>query len=304
MTGMNPKIQKIKDYCQFLEPLLASGITQAGNRYIDSGDSMLFMGLLNTVLFPSDNKWALKSILECQDQSGMFYRSPKKRYSGEWGFSRDMTLGLLCAMIDSEFPTETAQRWIDYIDCSRPCLVKKPKWAGGGCALRSPIYKVCVQDDDRANITPTMWALMGRVWQFRGWKKHDQMRDWDKYDGDISVFEAENVELGYQLHLKAVQAYIKYLIGQSREYSIKVGEICHKRQPDNLFYEFLAKRHFTVEMIDRYLAMAEIVDGSALGNDWIWEKGQINPVQSSGWDMLFMGKLIIWHTLETFGSFS
>jgi hypothetical protein len=263
------------------------------------GDSLLFTGLMNTVLFPADNKWALKAVLECQDPSGMFYRSPRKRYTDEKGCSRDMALGILAAMVDSEFPQSTAQRWLDYAEDNRPCLMKKPKWAGGGCAMRSPLYKLCYQDDDRANITPAVWAIMGRIWQFRGWKRHDEMKRWDKADGDISVQEAESCDIGYQLHLKAVQAYLKYLIGQSREYSIKVGEICWSRQPDNLFYEFLARRYFTVEMIDRYLSMAEIVDGSHLSNEWMWEKSTIKPQESSGWCMLFMGKLILWHALES-----
>ncbi len=303
MGYMNPKLQKIKDYCTFLEPLLSAGLSPNGNRYVkmrdSDGDSILFTGLMNTVLFPADKKWALLSLIECQGNDGMFYRSPRKRYANERGFSRDMSLGVLCGMIDSEFPRETGERWLNYIDHSRECLVKKPKWAGGGCALRSPVYKFCTEDDDRANITPTIWAMMGRVWQFRGFPRNSQMKTFDKADGDISVKEAEEAPLGYQLHLKAVQAYIKYLIGQSREYSIKVGEICHSRQPDNLFYEFLARRYFSVEMIDRYLAMAEIVDGSSLSNEWMWEKSTINPHESSGWCMLFMGKLILWHNLAS-----
>ena len=299
----NPKIQRIKDYCAFLEPILSVGISPIGNRYVkmrdSDGDSCLFTGLMSTVLFPSDDKWALKAILECQAADGLFYRSPRKRWAYEKGFSRDMSLGVLCAMVDVDFDAGTAQRWLDYIDHSRPCLVKKPKWAGGGCAIRSPVYKYCTEDDDRANITPAAWAMMGRVWQFRGWRKHSEMNSWDKADGDVAVQESQDCELGYQLHLKAVQAYIKYLIGQSREYSVKIGEICWSRQPDNLFYEFLARRYFTLDMIDRYLAMADIVDGTHLSNEWMWEKSVINPHESSGWCMLFLGKLILWHSLES-----
>jgi hypothetical protein len=303
----NPKLNKVKDYCAFIEPLLSTGISPLGNKYVklgdSDGDSMLWLGLLNSVLFPADNKWALKSILECQDIDGQFFRSPRKRHAHDYGFSRDMSLGLMLGIIDSEFPQELAQKWIDFIDRSRACVVKKPKWAGGGCALRSPVYKFCPSDDDRANITPTTWAIMNRVFSFRGLKRNDQMKLFDKADGDISLIEAEEAPLGYQLHLKAVQSYIKYLIGQSREYSIKVGEICHKRQPENLFYEFLAKRYFSVEMIDRYLALAEIVDGTHLSNEWMWEKSTINPQESSGWCMLFMGKLILWHSLASAESY-
>lgn len=301
LDGMNPKIKKIKDYCDFLEPLLSAGISPHGHRYVNmrdsDGDSALFTGLMSTVRLPNEKKWALNSVIECQGSDGQFYRSPRKMSADEKGFSRDMSCGVMLAMIDVDFPVTTANRWIEYIDHSRPCIVKKPSWAGGGCALRSPIYKFCKEDDDRANITPATWAMLGRLWSYRGWKKPDEMKKWDKFDGDMSVKEAETVDLGYQLHLKAVHAYIKYLIGQSREYSIKVGEICHSRQKDNLFYEFLAKRHFSASMIDRYLAMAQIVDRSHLSNEWMWEKRDINPHESSGWCMLFMGKLIMMHHL-------
>lgn len=300
---MNPKIQKVKDYCTFIEPLLSKGVSPNGNRYVkmadSDGDSILFTGLMNTVLFPADDKWALKAILECQDHSGMFFRSPRRRYENLKGFSRDMTMGVLLACTDSEFPADVAQRWIHYIDHSRPCILPKPKWAGGGCAMRSPVYKVCQDDDDRANLTPAMWALMHRVWRYRGWQRHDEMKRWDKADGDMSVIEAENCELGYQLHLKAVGAYLKYIMGQSREYSQKIGEICYNRQKDNLFYEFLYRRYFTVEMIDRFLEMAAIVDGSHLRNEWMWEKSVINPNESSGWCMLFIAKLILWEHVES-----
>jgi hypothetical protein len=289
----NPKIEKIKEYCASLEAFLSVGVSPLGNRFVkmrdSDGDSCLFTGLMSTIGYPT----AVNSVMECQADNGLFYRSPRRRYADEKGFSRDMSLGVLCAMIDPRFDPVIAQRWLNYIDHSRPCLVKKPKWAGGGCALRSPIYKLCVEDDDRANITPATWAMMGRVWDYKGWAKNGEMRSWDKSDGDLSIKEAEQCDLGYQLHLKAVQAYIKYLIGQSREYSIRVGEICWSRQPENLFYEFLARRYFTVDMIDRYLAMAEIVDGSHLSNEWIWEKSQINPQESSGWCMIFMGRLIL-----------
>ena len=298
----NPKLQKIKDYCDFLEPLCSAGVSDSGHRFIkmreSDGDSILWLGLMSTVLFPIDNKWSLRALQDCQGIDGQFYRSPERRRLGAKGFSRDMALGVLCGMIDCEFPQESAQRWIHFIDDSRPCIMKKPKWAGGGCAMRSPVYKYA-DDDDRANITPTMWAIMNRVFTYRGFRRHDQMKTWDKADGDVSIKEAEESEVGYKLHLKAVQAYIKYLMGQSREYSVRVGEICFNRQPDNLFYEFLAKRYFSVDMIDRYLAMCEQVDGSSLSNEWIWQSSTINPQECSGWDLIFMGKLILWHNLDS-----
>jgi len=242
------------------------------------GDACLFNGLLATVKIPM----GINAVLASQSQpgekrAGMFYRSPLRRATDNAGhpafFSRDMSLGVLCAyssttsdIVRNEFAVSAA-RWIDWIDHNRTCAVKKP-WPLKGCLIRGP-YRFA--PDDRSDITPAIWAMMGRVWSHNRWNLHGEMKKWAGSDGDMSVFEAQTCELGYQLHLKAVQAYIKMLINQSREYSQKVGWVAHERLPENLFYEFLATRKITDGMIDRFLEMKPPAD-QKWGHSWLWEK--------------------------------
>jgi hypothetical protein len=270
------------------------------------GDACLFNGLLATVKIPM----GINAVLSSQAQpgekrAGMFYRSPRRRATDNAGhpafFSRDMSLGVLAAYVSArsivyqvEFH-KSADAWLHWINNNRTCSVKKP-WPFKGCMIRGPHR---FAPDDRSDITPTIWAMMGRVWKHRGWPLHSMMKKFEGSDGDISVIEAQNCELGYGLHLKVVQAYLKMLMGQSKEYSIKVGRIAHERLPENLFYEFVAKRTITEYMIDRYLEMKPDPH-KAGGHSWIWEKSEVTPeriAKSCGWDFVFMGKIILRHAV-------
>ena len=234
----------------------------------------------------------------CQGDNGMFYRSPLRRLNSNAGydhfFSRDQAHGVLLAYVcsrdyyDQAYASDSAKRWLNYIDNNRPCLLRKP--FSKGCLIRGA-YKYA--PDDRSDITPTMWAMMKRVWDYNRFPLHSQMKKWEGSDGDISIIEAKN-NTGYQLHLKAVQAYIKLLINQSREYSQRVGEIAHSKVPDNLFYEFLATRKVTDTMLEKYLDMRP--KHTRFGSSWLWEKEDITQERidmSCGWDYVFLGLLLL-----------
>ena len=302
------KLKEVRSYVDSLmvkSPTMEQGKRQFAILGQSDGDACLFNGLLATVGSPMGMYAVLDSQGIAGPRAGMFYRSPRRRATDNKGFgayfSRDMALGVLCAYatptISNPLLAELSRSkdaWLKWIDGNRECLKKKPKWLGGGCLIRGP-YRYA--PDDRSLITPAMWAMMGRVWDHRGWKRHKEMKLWDKSDGDASIIAAENNDLGYQCHLIAVQAYIKFLINQSRSYSVRVGEILHDRLPENLFYEFLAKRKITDNMIERYLGMAPDTDKVG-GHSWLWEKSDITQERiskSCGWDFVFMGKIILRH---------
>lgn len=272
------------------------------------GDSCLFNGLLASTGLPIGIDGVTKSQAgPGEPMAGMFYRSPIRRSYGadlkghKAFFSRDMSLGVLSLFARNRMNHHhevLAKRWLDWIDHNRKCLVKKPKVkvfgkvvSKGGCLVRGP-YRFA--PDERSIITPAIWAMMGRVWKYRGWDLHSQMKTFAGSDGDISVLEAEKCDLGYQLHLKVVQAYIKLIIGQSKEFSQKVGQIAYDRIPENLFYEFVAKRMVTDGMLDKYLGMCPPTHHN-FGHSWTWEKSEVNEERlhhSCGWDFVFMGKIL------------
>lgn len=289
---MFDKIQKIGEIVAELSTKTVYGISLNNKKFVklgdSDGDSILFTGLLSTV-DPTIDNWALEGVLDSQGSNGMFYRSPARKETNNAGFehyfSRDMSLGVLAAMTNIDFPQDAGERWLNYIHKS------KKFWL--------PYYSFA--PDSRSAITPNLWALMGRVWRYRGESETGQMVRFAGADGDIEVFSAQTCELGYQLHLKVVAAYIKWRISQSREYSQKVGLIAHERIKDNIFYELIAKRHVTEDMLDRYIELYKNLP-QTFGHSWIWEKSNISAHLPTccGWDMIFMGRLLALNFLEGF----
>lgn len=300
MANMQNQLQRLSNYIDAIEPLLPRMVTDGYPFAIigdSDGDACLFNGLLATVCPKDQVNLGAIAVLGSQGADGMFYRSPRRRESGNAGydslFSRDQAMGVLCTATLPCFTDHAWFMWCNYIDGSRPCLKKKPKWMGGGCWLRSPVYYYAM-GDDRSTISPIMWALMGRVCDYRLWAKRGEMQKWEGYDGDACVLQANLCDLGYELHLEAVGAYLKFLMGHSREYSVRIGEIAYSRVPDNLFYRFLATRTIDEAFIENYFNMAPPID-SQWGNAWVWEKSSARKELSTscGWDFVFLGKLIL-----------
>lgn len=268
----------------------------------DGGDDCLWLGLLTSVDFAP----AATALRQCQASAdekrpGMFYRNPIRRYTDNEGyghfFSRDMGMGVLCALGSKYWDHVTAYQiardWQLYIEKNRACLVKKPKWMGGGCAVRGP-YQLA--PDDRSVVTPAFWALIGRVWRENGWPVSSEMERNNGMDGDWSIAEAENCPLGYQLHLHAIESYLKLMMGQSREYQEKMARICYDRSPLDRFYKLLVQKKALPEDIDW---LVDLINSRppVLADNWIW--GSSNMAQAiadhdyCGWDLLFLGNLMM-----------
>lgn len=264
----------------------------------DGGDDILWLGLLATV----GDKDAIEAIDRCQKESGQFFRSPERalnnNYPYKWYFSRDMAMGVLCWLASGNGTKYNADLWIKYIMKLKPrCIKKKPKWLGGGCLLRSPMKRYAPDNDGRSDITPSMWALMGRVWRFRGWKETRLMKKYKYMDGDVSCLSAI-INDSYQLHLCAVGAYIKRIIGQSKAYADEVSKICADKERLNIFYSLIEEEVDLSFEAETFLAFAPSPTKPFIPRDyWLWEKQYINSAINKGkycgWDWIFVGKLII-----------
>jgi len=297
MATLNERIEAVTAELSHRSPMRQTPYGTFPTKGGDGGDDCLWLGLLSSTKIYLATQGVLASQADGNShRPGMFYRNPQRRATDNVGhpafFSRDMAHGVLLAYLDLQKNAALAssQAWLSWIDKNRACAVSKPKWMGGGCMIRGP-YRYA--PDSRSDITPTMWAIMGRVWQHMGWKKHSQMVTWNGSDGDVSVKEAETVELGYQLHLKAVQAYIKLLIGQSREYRERVADICYKRQPNNLFYKVLSQGRATTSDKEQFLALCPNPLSFSPTDHWVWERGIIEVHKSCGWDFVFLGRLML-----------
>jgi hypothetical protein len=158
--------------------------------------------------------------------------------------------------------------------------------------VRSPIYKFA--PDSRSDITPSFWALIGRVWDANGWKQSSEMQRAQGLDGDYDIAEARLCPPGYVLHLHALEGYLKRVMRQSAEYAQQMLDICYQRQPENLFYKVLAQDEARDEDIERYISICENWVGPKY--TWLWETEHIGEKiangDACGWDLVFMGMLI------------
>ena len=296
--GIKTALSQIESRCLWSETPYGRYPTKGG----DGGDDALWLGLLSSVGYPT----AFGMLMECQaapgeSKAGMFYRNPNRRSNDNDGyvhyFSRDMAMGVLLGLSIWDVAEDTkwphAYQWMQYIDKSRPCLQKKPKWLGGGCLVRSPIYKFA--PDDRSDITPSLWALIGRVWVSNGWSQTREMKAADGMDGDWGILEAQNCPLGYILHLHALEGYLKHILRQSAEYRQRMLDICFDRQPGNLFYKILKQGVATDEDVIKYLEIVDLWDGPKY--NWLWLSSNIERAiyegDACGWDLVFLGRLIL-----------
>lgn len=291
------RISRLEEVCPTIEVGNASYPTKGGN-------DCLYLGLLASVGYQP----AMDGVFDCQtkvgEHEGLFQSNPKLAADERQNppiFSSDMALGVLCWLMSSEYSSRSilaAELWLKWINKNRRCLIPNPKIFGGGCLLRGG-YRYAPNKE--SNITPSMWSLMGRVWDHRGLEPHKMMElaegSFSIAEDEVSVLEAEFCALGYQLHLKAVQAYIKLQIQQSTEYRKKVTKMCYARLPENLFYKILHQEGASKEDMEVFLAMLPNPMTFRPQNYWLWEREDyteaVRQGKICGWNMVFLGKLIL-----------
>lgn len=265
----------------------------------DGGDDCLWLGLLGSC----GQDVAARMIWECQakageNRPGMFYRNPERRSNdnacGEPFFSRDMSLGVMMALASRDKYAVARDRariaWLEYIDSDKWCVARMPKWAGGACLLWG--YRFA--PDDRSQITPGLWALMGRIWAFWEWERHKEMGRWKGSDGDLWVAECKIAPVGYQLHLQACHAWVKIILGCCDDQVSKATKIIYERAPWNLFYKLLYQRFVTPEDVAAWQQLVDAKTTAPFGHRWCWEvvaDGQYD--NCCGWDLYFLG-LLMW----------
>lgn len=258
--------------------------------HCDDGDMTLFGGLLCA----SGEPLGCASVRASQGANGRFWRSPRRvdgNLGGRKSFSRDMSMGVLLYLATTK-DREAATRWLNWIDSNRPCTLKKP-W-GGGCLVRGP-HRVC-RDDENATctITPGLWALMGKVWDHLGLRRHSEMRRWAATDTDMASLEATFTEPGYELHLKGVAIYLKELLGVQRTWRVDTASDISERQPNNPFFHYLAERDpafVTALVLDQCPAPGTRPERLF---QWSWERADASEayLESMGWECLFMRNLL------------
>lgn len=282
------KGQKPAVYWQEIAPVCSGYPSKAD---CDDGDMVLFGGLLCA----AGERRGCDLVRDAQDGDGRWWRSPR-RNPGNLGeahsFSRDMALGVLHYLLATR-DRAAAVKWLHWIDTHRPCLITNP--LTGACVKRG-LHRFCTDDQfGSCTIVPGNWALMGRVWEAIGLEPTWRMRAARKIDGSFTVLETKLAPIGYQLHLQAVEAYLKERLGATPSVRAQIGEILARRQPDNPFFAYLNAA--PLESVGRQVKELCPVPGVRSGgshHQWSWERDTASQAwqDSMGWDCLFLGRVL------------
>ena len=136
---------------------------------------------------------------------------------------------------------------------------------------------------------------MGRVWETLGLTKSVEMNLSKGMDGDVSVMEAEYTPIGYQLHLEAVDVYLKQILGVAKSSRQAVAKVLAERQPDNPFFSYLNKAGAAVlaNRIHDFCPARGVRDGGS-HRQWSWERDCASQASkdSMGWDCIFLDNLL------------
>lgn len=254
----------------------------------DSGDMALFGGLLCA----SGEKSACRMVEGSQGVDGRFWRSPRlKNVAGQHNeFSGDMFLGIIHWAI-SELNNPRLAAWQGYIATH---TVRVPD----GATLHVPYGRSCVNDSNgTCNVSADNWKLLNLVSAVVGVPPTGHPSFDSAYRSDapatLPLYAAVN-ELGFRLHLIAVQVWAYQRLGiKSAELDL-AAKILAARQPTNPFYLYL---HLGADKVVQDALEAQC---PAMGvvpserREWAWERDSYERAsdRSMGWDCIFMANLI------------
>lgn len=181
------------------------------------GDACIYSGLASISGYPEP----INTIIHSQDENGRMWRSPNRvGIDPECAYSRDQLFGLLVYSVNSGNPAPL-RGFMEYYNKNQkmcePCHDNRCKLL---ISTKGILYRVC----KRLKIeVPRHWWFFNLI---------------DKLGQVASAYTSK---AGYRLHLVAISVFINQCIGKrTRLDNLAIGEI-YKRQPDNLFFEYLAR---------------------------------------------------------------
>lgn len=275
-----------QDYWEQIAPTCA-GYPSKEN--CNDGDMTLFGGLLCA----SGDERGCALVRDSQGRDGRWWRSPR-RVGGNLGennsFSRDMSLGVMLYLATTR-DRNAAEAWLSWIEDHRPCVTRNP--VTNGCMVRG-VHRFCSDDSDqRCSVTPTLWGVLGRVFDALDLPKNTEMRLNNAVDNDALWLKAQQAPLGYETHLPAVEVLLKRQLDQARESRERAATILADRQPDNPFFGFL-KGLPRDQLMSKVIALCPKDGDTERRNQWSWERNSDTEAwrESMGWDCLFMANLL------------
>lgn len=240
----------------------------------DQGDGVLFNGLLCL----SGYLHSCEYVKQSQDPYGRWWRSPLRAQKGEEtpnSFSRDMAFGVMAYLLQTK-DSRAAQKWVQWI-------------------LGSGKGKLCATPtDNRCTFTPGFWNLMGLVWTYHNWPLLDAMTN-DLPDEAFLPIQAQLAPPGFELHLIAVNLYLRKKMGIRNDLTLFTAKLLWQRESENPFFGFLAE-----EKKELLVALARMHcharGKKGLQNQWYLERAQSQKawLDSMGWDCVFLDHILLY----------
>ena len=245
----------------------------------DTGDAMLYNGILLSSPIPFDNANELKTaVTDSFDAQCRPYRCPN--YVGKDTvntFSRDMLIGFLHYLITTK-DSNLASEFYAWLKSNRMDM----------CAGSAT--------DNRGKITPSMWGIIGDVWAYVGLNRPWYYWLWRWSDGVVLLLSAMFTPKGYQKHLISQHIWLRYRIGVK---SRLISRVLYWSDKDNDWYKLLSELNGK----NRSGVYKEIlskcndkeIEWKGPGDDWLLTNPRCK--EPCGHDILFL-QLFIKYLLE------
>jgi len=244
----------------------------AAKKDCGDGDSTLWNGLLCA----SGEAFACDAVRASQDESGRVWRSPRlKGIDPKNTFSRDMGMGTLAYLAKSK-NKDFGEKWTAFINSNKG---------------------LCEKENENCGVTSTFFWAYNNVAEHVGFSKLKTSVIFGFADTSIDdaflVVQANNTPSGYQTHLVGVHVYLRLLEGKWNDALQVAADVLHKREPQNIFFEYLSKgksQSLATKLEDR------LPFGPNPGrSQWCWERTDSENAckDSMGWDFIFAINLML-----------
>jgi hypothetical protein len=273
----------------------------------DDGDMTLFNGMICV----SGNQRGCDGARLAQGADGRWWRSPRRigwTYPNyDVSFSPDQALGV---MLYTGFTKDLAayDRWVQWIDDNRPCLIK----IGSNC-LQKGWLRYCTDDsvDKRCTFRPADCTFLTATGQHLGSAKAGLCaKVFAELPTNVIPFPQSLIlsvpaqvlasatanQSGFPLHLAAVELLLaRTLKTQDPNNDVdKAGTILVTKQDQNPFFQYLANQPFPQVTAQLLKLCPDPTRPSNGRNQWSWERDQKDKawLESMYWDCIFLGELL------------
>ena len=206
-------------------------------------------------------------------------------------FSRDALMGMVgywtATRLQGNPNRSSAVKWLEWVNAHRGMMCDRA-------------------DDNRCQIMPDTWSLLGQVWRVLGLTPNTEMKN----NADIYglVLPVANPPIGFELALLVDGVFVRRLWNQfdsdpriaatEKKILDQAAQKAYQLQPLNPYFDFIANG-VSDPMIDRLLTYCPVIGPQVNVTDWAWQRDTTKRAWeiSMGHDCIFLMNLVI-HDLK------